>query len=201
MDELLARNYGLPVAWRLVEGLSNAMLLGHWWGGGEAWSVLTCVYAVHWAASIRQHMWPCQRHLEADACLILVVAVERVFLLLPSHPLVWVVACLLLCDNPDSTDVCFAKVMLVVALVVACHGSVPAWWVAWFLLGGCCYLASNWWFWASRLYAKSLAHIGFHVCLTCAAYLEVGMRMKPSPGGGVVRLLAYGARVFLLGRQ
>lgn len=198
MDGYLKRNLALPAAWRWAEGLSNAMLLGHLWAGGDAFSPLAVVYAVHWGASLNYHVRPCARHFEWDCTMIGVVVAERLYLLFPS-PFLWVVSWLcLFVDDTAHPYVCFGKTAL--ALATACGGCdrVSLWWVLFFVVGGFCYLVADWCLWASWLYYKSLAHIGFHACMACAAYVEVSMRPRPRRGEvvcGGVRLLAYGARV------
>lgn len=174
-DIYFQKNRQLPFLMRFMEGITTNMLLGYLYAGGCSISPLSFVYTLHWIVSMYNHLFPSYHSFLLDTYFIDMVHMER---LVYMYNTTWIYGIFLFFLITNSNHLhpflCFGKVMLSILWIIITKNPSMFYNVC-FFASALFYILSDVAFRYSKSYLKVLAHVCFHLCLTCAAYEEKKM--------------------------
>lgn len=177
MENIIKRNYELPLSLRIIEGLTTNMLLGYLYAGGKLYSPLSFVYILHWMASFNQHVFPSYKNFLIDTHFIDMVVMEKMFYVFHSY-WIYIVYLILLDSNQHHSYICFCKTMFSILCLIILKNTTLQYNMS-HLLAAFFYVLSDRAVVHYKLLPKTFFHLCFHVCISYTSYLEMEYYLEP----------------------
>lgn len=162
-----------PLVWKLLEGLSTAMLPGYLLAGQPLFTGLGLVYSVHWLASLLYHLNPSENTFLVDTHFIDMVSMERVVSLFGAQWLYLLYSVgLLFHVNAWHRWACFCKIGVIVTAIIVGVDRVTVWYLLSWVVSAITFVLSSYAYKVQRFAWSVALHVCFHLSLGWTTYLE-----------------------------